>query len=63
MTRDYKRYCEWCGKPFTSRHKTKRFCDHTCKSRAHHHMNRLKQETRVYDTISEYLQERERRDR
>lgn len=63
MPRDYHRYCEWCGKAFTTRHKRQRFCDNRCKSESHHHRYDLRQDARVYEAMQEFMREREHRER
>lgn len=63
MARDYRRYCDWCGRSFTSDHKEERFCDNRCKRMATHQLARIRAAMHTYDLVSDYLRERERRDR
>ena len=63
MARDHKRICDWCGRRFISRIKTRRFCDGNCQSASSRHRRNIRQQMINQTMIEDFLKERERRDR
>lgn len=63
MEHDYRKYCQWCGRPFTTHHRTEKFCCHGCEDKAKHHIDDIRQERTVFEASEEYRYENERLDR